>query len=63
MARSIEKLMKIETPKQINKLDPECLKEYPLIPKLNLMDIESFSEPGVPVNIDLGLDQMEEEEK
>jgi hypothetical protein len=63
MDRNIEKFIKIECPKEISgiKLDPA--KHFSTIPKLDLENIEPYTETGITVHIDLGLDQIEESEE
>ena len=63
MVRNIEKLIKIEHPQQIKRIQPDTIETFSTIPKLNLTDIEPYTEPGITVHIDLCLDQLEEEEK
>ncbi|MBT8171794.1 hypothetical protein KJN74_02845 [Candidatus Bathyarchaeota archaeon] len=62
MVRNIEKLIKIECPRDITKRNVESVETFSIIPKLNLMDLESCIEPGTEVHVDLGLDQLEQEE-
>jgi hypothetical protein len=63
MARNIEKLLKIERPKEVPKLNLETIETIPTSLTLDLVDIEPYAEPRVTVNIDLGLDQLEEPEE
>jgi hypothetical protein len=63
MARNIEKLLKIERPKEVPKLNLETIETIPTSLTLDLVDIEPYAEPKVTVNIDLGLDQLEEQEE
>jgi hypothetical protein len=63
MARNIEKLLKIERPGEVSKLTLEPIEVIPTTPRLDLVDIEPYAEPRVTVNIDLGLDQLEEPEE
>ena len=63
MARNIEKLLKIERPREVSKLTLEPIEVIPTTPRLDLVDIEPYAEPRVTVNIDLGLDQLEESEE
>jgi len=62
MARNIEKLLKIESPKEVSKLTLEPIEGIPTTPTLDLVDIEPRTEPKINVHIDLGLDQLEEPE-
>ena len=62
MARNLEKLIKIEGPREISERKIEAVKAFPALPTLDLMDIEPYTEPGIAVHVDLGLDQLEEEE-
>jgi hypothetical protein len=61
MARTIEKLIKIERPREISEMKLDTLEVFPVIPKLDLMNIEPCTESGITVRVDLGLDQLEEE--
>jgi hypothetical protein len=63
MARNIEKFLKIERPKEISEMKLDTIQPFPAIPKLDLVNIEPYSEPGITVHIDLGLDQLEEPEE
>ena len=61
MARTIEKLIKIERPREIAEMKLNPIEAIPTIPKLDIMNIEQCTEPGIAVHVDLGLDQLEEE--
>jgi hypothetical protein len=63
MARRLDKLIKIEHPTKISEMKLETVKALPPIPTLDLMDIESFTGPEITCHIDLGLDQLEEQEE
>jgi len=63
MARNIEKLIKFEHPKEISEMKLDTIEPFPTIPKLDLVNIEPYTEPGITLNIDLGLDQLEETEE
>jgi len=63
MARNIEKLLKIERPKEVPKLSLDTIEVIPTSLTLDLVDIEPYAEPKVTVNIDLGLDQLEEQKE
>jgi hypothetical protein len=63
MARNIEKLLKIESPREVSKLTLDKIEVIPTSLRLDLVDIEPYTEPRVTVNIDLGLDQLEEQEE
>ena len=63
MARNIEKLLKIESPREISEMKFDTMEVFPTTPKLDLMDIEPCTESGITVHIDLGLDQLEEQEE
>jgi hypothetical protein len=41
----------------------ESLETFPALPKLDLTNIETCTEPALAVHIDLGLDQLEEPEE
>ena len=61
MARNIEKIIKIEQPRKLSEMKLNTINAFPEITKLDLMDIEPCTEPGIAVHVDLGLDQLEEE--
>jgi len=61
MARNIEKLLKIERPREVTKLTLD--KVIPPSLRLDIVNIEPYTEPKVTVNIDLGLDQLEKPEE
>jgi hypothetical protein len=63
MDRNIEKLIKIEHPKEISEMKLDNIETFPTIPKLDLMNIEPYTEPGIAVHVNLGLDQLEETEE
>jgi hypothetical protein len=63
MARNLEKLIKLEHPKELSEMKLDTIEPFPTIPKLDLVDIEPYTEPGITRNIDLGLDQLEETEE
>ena len=62
MVRNLEKLIKIQRPTELSEMKLETLEVCPTFPTLDLMNIEPFTAPGLAVHIDLGLDQIEEEE-
>ncbi len=61
MAKTIEKLIKIEQPMKISEMQLNTIEIFPAIPNLDLTDIEAHTEPSIAVQIDFGLDQIEEE--
>ena len=63
MARNIEKLLKIERPGEVSKLTLDTIEVIPTSLRLDLVDIEPYAESGITLNIDLGLDQLEEPEE
>ena len=63
MARNVEKLLKIERPGEVSKLTLEPIEVIPTTPRIDLVDIEPYTEPEINVHIDLGLDQLEEQEE
>ena len=63
MAKNVEKLIKFEHPKEISEMKLDTIEPFPTIPKLDLENIEHYTEPGITLNIDLGLDQLEETEE
>ncbi|PVX24681.1 MAG: hypothetical protein CW691_06805 [Candidatus Bathyarchaeum sp.] len=62
MVRNLEKLIKIERPREISEMKLDTIEAFPAIPTLDLMDIEPCTEKAITVHIDLGLDQIEQEE-
>ena len=62
MDRNIEKLIKIECPGKIIERKIEPIKKFQELPTLELIDIEAPIEHGISVHVDLGLDQLEEQE-
>ena len=63
MVRNIEKLIKIERPREISEMKFDTIEFFPTTPTLDLMDIEPCTESGITIHIDLGLDQLEEQEE
>ncbi len=63
MARNIEKLTKIEHPKEISEIKSDTIEPFPTIPKLDLVNIEPYTEPGITIHVDLDLYQLEEPEE
>jgi hypothetical protein len=63
VVRSVEKLLKIERPTKLSEMKLETLEAFPTLPKLDLTNIETCTEPALAVHIDLGLDQLEEPEE
>jgi hypothetical protein len=63
MARNIQKIIKIEHPKEISEIKLNPVESCPKFPKLDLENIEPYTETGINFNIDLGLDQLEEPEE
>ncbi len=63
MAKNMEKLIKFEHPKEISEMKLDTIEPFPTIPKLDLVNIEPHTEPAITLNIDLGLDQLEEPEE
>jgi len=63
MVRNLEKLIKIERPREISEMKLDTIEVFPTIPKLDLMDIESYTDARITCHIDLGLDQLEEQEE
>ena len=62
MVRTMEKLLKIERLKREPDLTLKTIEIIPPTLTLDLINIESCNESNVSVNIDLGLDQLEESE-
>ena len=63
MVRNIEKLLKIEHPREISEMKFDTMEVFPTTPSLDLLDIETCTESGIMVHIDLGLDQLEEQKE
>ena len=63
MVRNIEKLMKIERPKEVSKLNPDTVEVVPKTLSLDLLDIDPYPEQRIAVHIDLKLDQIEDPEE
>jgi hypothetical protein len=63
MARPINKLPKIERPKAVPEMKLETIPVFATTLELNLTNLEPYSEAEMNVNIDLGLDQIEEREE
>jgi len=61
VARNIEKLIKIERPREIAEMKLNPIEAFPAIPKLDLIDIEPCTKAEIAVHVNLGLDQLEEE--
>jgi len=63
VVRNIDKLIKIEHPTKLSEMKLETLEDFPTLPKLDLMNLESCTKQEIPVHVDLGLDQLEEGEE
>ncbi len=63
MVRNMEKLLKIECPKRVPKLNSNIIEVVPKTLDLDLINIEPYTEPGTTVRIDLELDQLEDPEE
>jgi hypothetical protein len=63
MAKNMEKLIKFEHPKEISEMKLDTIEPFPQIPELDLVNIEPHTEPTITVHINLGLDQLEEQEE
>lgn len=63
MVRNMDKILKIDCPKRVPKLKTETIEVVSRPLKLNLTNIEPYSEPGIAVHIDLNLDQLEDPEE
>jgi hypothetical protein len=62
MVRNIEKILKIERPKDVPKVGTDTI-QVPNTLKLDLIDIESCTESGLTVHVKLDLDQLEDPEE
>ena len=63
MVKNLDKILKIECPKRVPKLNTETIEIIPNPFELNLTNIEPYTEPGTILHIDLKLDQLEEPEE
>jgi hypothetical protein len=63
MVRNMEKILKIESPKSVPKIRTETIEVIPNPFELDLTNLESYTGPGIPVHIDLKLDQLEDPEE
>jgi hypothetical protein len=63
MVRNIEKLIKIEHPREVSEMKLDTIEVFPTTFKLDLTNIEPYTEPAISCHIDLGLDQLEEQEE
>ena len=63
MVRNIEKLIKIEHSPKLSEIEQETLEVFPTLPELDLMNLETGTKQEIPIHIDLGLDQLEEQEE
>ncbi|MCW4035083.1 MAG: hypothetical protein NWF03_06925 [Candidatus Bathyarchaeota archaeon] len=66
MARNLEKLIKIQAPKPIQEIPEMTLNPCEIVstmPTLDLTNIEPYTEQGLPIHVDLGLDQLEDMEE
>lgn len=61
MVKIMDKILKIDPPKRISDLDIDSLKISTIT--LDLVDIERWNDSKIKVNIDLGLDQLEDFEE
>jgi hypothetical protein len=61
MVKIMDKILKIDPPKRISDLDIDLLKISTIT--LDLVDIERWNDSKIKVNIDLGLDQLEDFEE
>ena len=62
MVKIMDKILKIEPPKRISDLDLDSLKIHTIL-ALDLVDIESWNDSKIKVNVDLRLDQLEDFEE
>jgi len=63
MVRNLEKIIKIHRPTELSEMKLETLEVCPTFPTIDLVNIEPFTETGLAVHVDLGLDQIEEQEE
>jgi len=60
--RNVEKLVKFERPSDLSEMTIKSIDTCPFLIKLDLPNIEPYTETGPVVHVDLGLDQIEEPE-
>jgi hypothetical protein len=63
VVRNLEKLVKLERPADLSEMAMQSIDTCPTLIKLDLTNIEPFTEAGPIVHVDLGLDQIEELEE
>ncbi|MFA5364950.1 MAG: hypothetical protein WC325_07210 [Candidatus Bathyarchaeia archaeon] len=62
MVRPIEKLVKLQQPKDLTKLTVDTIEVFPATLRLDLPNLEPCTETPMTVHIELGLDQLETDE-
>ena len=62
MVRPVNKVLQVTPPEVISKVAHEAPKVVPETLLLSLFDIDPYIETEKPINIDLDLDQLEDEE-
>ena len=63
MVRNLEKIVKLERPADLSEMTIKSIDTCPTLIKLDLTNIEHYTEVGPIVHVDLGLDQIEEPEE
>ncbi len=63
MVRNLEKIVKLERPADLSEMTIKSIDACPTLIKLDLTNIEPYTEAGSIVHVDLGLDQIEEPEE
>jgi len=61
--RNVEKLVKFERPRDLSEMTIKSINACSVLIKLDLTNIEPYTETGPSIHVDLGLDQIEEQEK
>ncbi|MEJ2242943.1 MAG: hypothetical protein P8X87_00150 [Candidatus Bathyarchaeota archaeon] len=62
MVRNLEKLVKLERPTDLSEVTIKSIDNCSPLIKLDLTNIEPYTEAGPIVHVNLGLDQIEEHE-
>ena len=63
MVRNLEKLVKLERPTDLSEMAIKSIDTCSTLIKLDLTNIEAYTEAGPILHVDLGLDQIEELEE
>ena len=63
MVRNLEKIVKLERPADLSEMTIKSIDTCSTLIKLDLTNIEPYTEAGPIIHVDLGLDQIEEPEE